>query len=117
MQPSYHDGVDEAHDVYGPDGAEAGQNGQEEVVFDFGPVQRRVRGDAGVARQRRPGREGGVADGARPAPLPGLGVMGVRDGVLPPGRGGDHRGGALCGCCVDPVTCGRGDKKDGRRLS
>lgn len=73
----YHDGVDKSHNVNGPHGAEAGQDGQQEVVFHFGPVQRGVCSNAGVARQRRPGREGGVADGARSAALPGLPVMGV----------------------------------------
>lgn len=104
MPSSYHDGVDKSHNVYGPDGAEAGQHGQEEVVFHFGPVQGRVGGDAGVARERRPGREGGVADGACPAPLPGLVVMGVRDGVLSSGRRGDDWGDAVRRCCVDPIT-------------
>lgn len=47
---SHHDGVDKSHNVDGPDRAEAGQHGQEEVVFYFGPVQGRVGGDAGVAR-------------------------------------------------------------------
>lgn len=73
----YHDGVDKSHNVYGPDGAEAGQHGQQEVVFHFGPVQRGVGRDAGVAGQRWPRREGSVADGARPAALSGLSVMGV----------------------------------------
>lgn len=102
---SYHDGVDESHDVYGPDGAEAGQHRQEEVVFDFGAVQRGVGGDAGVARERRPGREGRVADGTGPAALPGLGVVvRVGDGVLPPGGGRDDWRGAVACCRVDPVT-------------
>lgn len=73
----YHDGVDKSHYVYGPHGAEAGQHRQQEVVFHFGPVQRGVRSDAGVARERRSRREGSVADGARPAALSGLSVMGV----------------------------------------
>lgn len=47
---SYHDGVDETNDVDGPHGTEAGQHRQEEVVFDLGPVQRWVGGDARVAR-------------------------------------------------------------------
>lgn len=102
---SHHNGVDESHNVYGPDGAEAGQHRQEQVVLDFGAVQRGVGGDAGVARERRPGREGRVADGTGPAALPGLGmVVRVGDGVLPPGRGGDYRRGAFARCGVDPVT-------------
>lgn len=48
-----------------------------------------------MARKRRPGRKGGVADGAGPAPLPGLAVMRVRDGVLSSGRRGDDWRGAL----------------------
>lgn len=110
---SYHDGVDESHDVYGPDGAETGQHRQEEVVLNFGAVQWRVGGDAGVAWERRPGWEGGVANGAGPAPLPGLAMMGVRDGVLPSGRGGDDRGGAVCSCWVDPVTYAWRTKRTG----
>lgn len=47
----YHDGVDKSHNVNGPHGAEAGQDGQQEVVFHFGPVQRGVCSDARVARQ------------------------------------------------------------------
>lgn len=101
---SYHDGVDKSHNVDGPDWAEAGQHGQQEVVFHFGPVQWRVSGDAGVAGKRRPRREGGVADGARPAALPGFPVVGVRDGVLSSGRRGDDRGGAVCRRRVDPIT-------------
>lgn len=100
---SHHDGVHKSHNVDGPHGAEAGQHGQEEVVFDLGAVQGWVGGDAGVARKRRPGREGGVADGARPASLPGLAVMGVRDGVLSSGRRADDRRGALWRR-VDPIT-------------
>lgn len=73
----YHDGVDKSHNVYGPHGAEAGQDGQQEVVFHFGPVQRGVCSNARVARQRRSWREGSVANGARPAALSGLSVMGV----------------------------------------
>lgn len=102
---AYHDGVDESHDVNGPDGAEAGQHGQDEVVFRLGPVQRWVGGDAGVAGKRRPGGEGGVADGACPAPLPGLAVvMGVGDGVLSSGRRGDDWRGALCRYCMSLIT-------------
>lgn len=73
----YHDGVDKAHNVDGPHGAEAGQDGQQEVVFHFGPVQRGVCSDARVARQRRSWGEGGVANGARSAALSGLSVVGV----------------------------------------
>lgn len=114
---SYHDGVDKSHNVYGPDGAEAGKHGQQEVVFNFGPVQGRVGGDAWVAGKRRPGRKGGVADGARPAPLPGLAMMmGVRDGVLSSGGRGDHRRGALRRHRVDPVTYTWGDEKDGANV-
>lgn len=47
----YHDGVDESHNVYGPHGAEAGQDGQQEVVFHLGPVQWGVCSNARVARQ------------------------------------------------------------------
>lgn len=57
-----------------------------------------------MARERRPRREGGVADGAGPAALPGLAVVRVGDGVLPPGGGGDDRRGAVARCGVDPVT-------------
>lgn len=103
---SYHDGVDESDDVDRPDGAEAGQHGQEEVVFDLGPIQRGVGRNAGMPRNGRPGREGRVADGARPAALPSFAVMmGVGDGVLSSGRGGDNWRGAVCRCRVDPVTC------------
>lgn len=105
MSWSYHDGVDKPHNVDGPHRTEAGQHRQEEVVFDLGPVQRWVGGDAGVAGNRRPRGEGGVTDGARPAALPGLGMMRVRDGVLPSRRGGDDGRGALCRPRVDPVTC------------
>lgn len=111
---SYHDGVDKSHDVYGPDGAEAGQHGQEEVVFNFGPVQGWVGSDAGVARKWRPRREGGVTDGACPTPLPGLSVMGVGNGVLSSGRRGDDWGGAVRRCCVDPITYTWGTKRTGR---
>lgn len=57
-----------------------------------------------MTRERRPGRKGGVADGARPASLPGLAVMGVGDGVLSSRRRGDDRRGGVCGRRVDPVT-------------
>lgn len=52
-----------------------------------------------MARERRPGRESGVADGARPAALPGLAMMGVGvgDGVLSSGWRGDDRRGAVYG--------------------
>lgn len=111
----YHDGVDESHNVYGPHGAEAGQDGQQEVVFHFGPVQRGVCSDTRVAGQRRPRREGGVANGAGSAALPGLSVMGVGDGVLSPWWGGDDWRGAA-GSFVDPITCTR-DDKDRQKLS
>lgn len=67
-----------------------------------------------MARERRPGREGCVADGTGPTPLPGLGVVvRVRDGVLPPRGGGDDRRGAIARCGVDPVTWRVKDKPDG----
>lgn len=103
---SYHDGVDESDDVDRPDGAEAGQHGQEEVVFDLWPIQWGVCRNAGMPRNWGPGREGRVADGARPAALPRFaGMMGVGDGVLSSGRGGDDWRGAVCRCGMDPVTC------------
>lgn len=111
----YHDGVDKSHNVYGPHRAEAGQDGQQEVVFHFGPVQRGVCSDAGVARQRRSWREGSVANRARSAALSGLSVMGVWNGVLSPRRGGDDWRSAPR-CFVDPITCTR-DDKDGQKLS
>lgn len=58
-----------------------------------------------MARNGRPRGEGGVANGARPAALPGLAMMRVGDGVLPSRRGGDDGRGALCRHSVDPVTC------------
>lgn len=111
----YHDRVDKAHDVDRPHRTEAGQDGQQEVVFHFGPVQRGVRSDARVARQRRSRWEGGVANGTRSAALPGLSVMGVGNGVLSPRRGGDNWRGAPR-CFVNSITCTR-DDKDGQKLS
>ena len=62
-----------------------------------------------MARDGRPWGEGGVADGAGPAALPGLVVMGVRDGVLPSGRSGDDWRGGFCRNWMNPITytCGR----------
>ncbi len=46
---TYHDGVNKSHNVDWPDRAEAGDDGEDEVVFGFGAVHRGVGGDAGVA--------------------------------------------------------------------
>lgn len=59
-----HDGVNKSHNVDGPDGTEAGDDGEDEVVFGFGAIQRWVGGDAGVARDGGPWGEGCVGDGA-----------------------------------------------------
>lgn len=48
---SYHDGEGERHDVDGPQGAEAGQDGQEEVVPGLGPVQWGLCDGTGLASQ------------------------------------------------------------------
>lgn len=48
---SYHNGEGERHDVDGPQGAEAGQDGQEEVVPGLGPVQRGLCDGTGLASQ------------------------------------------------------------------
>lgn len=53
---SYHDGEGESHDVDGPQGAEAGQNGQDQVVSGLRPVHGSLWAGAGLPGQRGSGR-------------------------------------------------------------
>lgn len=53
---SYHHGEGEGHDVDGPQRAEAGQDGQDQVVPRLGPVYSGFCDGAGLAGERGPGR-------------------------------------------------------------
>lgn len=68
---SYHHREGQGHDVDGDQRAEAGQDGQEQVVPGFGPVPGALCDGAGLASQRGPGRarrqRAGPAAQARPA--------------------------------------------------
>lgn len=48
---SYHNREGECHDVDGPQGAEAGQDGQEQVVPGLGTIQRGLCDGTGLASQ------------------------------------------------------------------
>lgn len=107
-----HDGEGEGHDVDGPHGAEARQNGQQQIVPGFGSVLA-FRAGAGLAAQRGSGRTSG--HGPRPAATPTAGGAGLSRG----GRAedGHHAVTALCVVIGDgqvihvlpPLgVCGRG---------
>lgn len=107
---TYHNGVNESHDVDWPDGAEARDDGQDEVVFGFGAVQRWIGGDTGVAWNRRTGREGRVGDGAGPAAHPRAAhgrMVRVRQRMMPARRRGhDVSGGKAIGWArINPIPC------------
>lgn len=51
---SYHHGEGEGYDVDGPQWAEAGQDGQDQVVPRFGPVHSGLSDCAGLAGERGP---------------------------------------------------------------
>lgn len=111
---TYHDWVNKSHDVDWPDGAEARDDGEDEVVFGFGTVQGRIGGDTGVAWNWRTWRKGSVGDGAGPAAHPRAAhgrMVRVRQRMMPARRRGhDGSGGKTIGRArKNPTPC---QKKD-----